>query len=257
MSSSSKQQKRAKRAAAKAKQNRMVRNGTAAPKAEVDLDAPLVNDLIRIGFESGHYQKLFKEMNEAEKTSLAEVFSLFFRDPLTDAVEDTYTDEYSYYVESLFCAYHHWLHNSTREEATAWYLSEEVQDAFMDGAELAAMQYEQDDAFDEELVLPPIDELIMKAFDSGHYEELYEKMQEAQKTSLVNMFTVFCHDPMTILVEDGYDEDSFAIYAKHVISIYHQWVHDSSKEEATEWALSDDILESYEQALSLPRPDEK
>lgn len=134
MSSNNKQQKRAKRAAAKAKQNRMVRNGNAAPRDSV-LEASVV-DLILSGFDSGHYQRLYPKMYEAEKISFAQMFVVFFDDPFTQVAEDDYTVSYAFYVEKILCAYHHWRHNSTKEEATAWYLSEEIQDAFMDGADI-------------------------------------------------------------------------------------------------------------------------
>jgi len=130
MPSNSKQQKRAKRAAAKAKHNRMIRNGT-RPRRD-NLSGPSVSDLIISGFDSGHYQNLFQQMKEAEETSLAQLLAVFFDDTLTQAAETSYPHTYAFYIQHILCEYHQWRHDSTNDDAMDWYMRDEIQDALTD-----------------------------------------------------------------------------------------------------------------------------
>ena len=84
MASANKQQKRASRAKAKAKQNRTQR--AAAP---VELDP---ND-DRIDFESVDLTELFKKMIDAEKTSQQAMCTAFLEDPLLELVYEQEGEE--------------------------------------------------------------------------------------------------------------------------------------------------------------------
>ncbi|MEB3901954.1 hypothetical protein ODI84_17435, partial [Pseudomonas putida] len=80
MASNTKQQKRAKRAATKAKQNRMVRSGQAV-KASAG-DSASVEQVFKKAMDSGSYGSLFEKMKEAQENGLVPMISVFLVDPL-------------------------------------------------------------------------------------------------------------------------------------------------------------------------------
>ncbi|UUT13083.1 hypothetical protein NQ186_02580 [Pseudomonas zeae] len=84
MASANKQQKRATRAKAKAKQNR-----TKRAEAPVELDP---ND-DRIDFESVDLTELFKKMIDAEKISQQALCTAFLEDPLLELVYEQEGEE--------------------------------------------------------------------------------------------------------------------------------------------------------------------
>ncbi|SEN36133.1 hypothetical protein SAMN04487857_114111 [Pseudomonas sp. ok272] len=112
MASANKQQKRATRAKAKAKQNRTQR--TAAP---VDLDP---ND-DRIDFESVDLTELFKEMIDAAKISQQAMCTVFLEHPLLALVleqegEETATD----FIIAALIEYRQWSAETDEAGALAW-----------------------------------------------------------------------------------------------------------------------------------------
>lgn len=76
MASNTKQQKRAKRAATKAKQNRMVRSGQAV-KASAG-DSASVEQVFNKAMDSGSYNSLFDKMKEAQQNGLVSMISVFW-----------------------------------------------------------------------------------------------------------------------------------------------------------------------------------
>ena len=112
MASTDKQQKRAARAKAKAKQNRSQR--AAAP---VELDP---ND-DRIDFESVDLTELFKEMLDAEKISQQAMCMAFLEHPLLALVlvqegEETATD----FIIGALIEYRQWSAGADEADALAW-----------------------------------------------------------------------------------------------------------------------------------------
>lgn len=112
MASPNKQQKRAARAKAKAKQNRTQR--AAAP---VELDP---ND-DRIDFESVDLSDLFKDMVDAEKTSQQAMCRVFLEHPLLALVleqegEETATD----FIIGALIEYRQWSAGAEEADALAW-----------------------------------------------------------------------------------------------------------------------------------------
>lgn len=84
MATPTKQQKRAKRAASKAKQNRMVRSGQAVkPSAG---DSASVEQVYNKAMESGSYDAMFEKMKEAQEGGLVPMISVFLVDPLLTLV---------------------------------------------------------------------------------------------------------------------------------------------------------------------------
>ncbi|MCU1760389.1 hypothetical protein NTD84_11770 [Pseudomonas sp. 14P_8.1_Bac3] len=112
MGSANKQQKRATRAKAKAKQNR-----TQRPAAPVELDP---ND-DRIDFESVDLTDLFKEMIDAEKISQQAMCTVFLEHPLLALVllqegEETATD----FIIAALIEYRQWSTETDEAGALAW-----------------------------------------------------------------------------------------------------------------------------------------
>ena len=112
MASANKQQKRASRAKAKAKQNRTQR--AAAP---VELDP---ND-DRIDFESVDLTDMFKEMIDAQKISQQAMCAAFLEHPLIALVleqegEETATD----FILAALIEYHQWSTETDEAGALAW-----------------------------------------------------------------------------------------------------------------------------------------
>ncbi|AWY42289.1 hypothetical protein DKY63_21240 [Pseudomonas putida] len=119
MASANKQQKRASRAKAKAKQNRTQR--AAAP---VELDP---ND-DRIDFESVDLTDMFKEMIDAQKISQQAMCMAFLEHPLLALVleqegEETATD----FIIGALIEYRQWSTEADEATAMAWIESPEFQ----------------------------------------------------------------------------------------------------------------------------------
>ncbi|MGJ7515123.1 hypothetical protein ACSFE6_12395 [Pseudomonas baetica] len=131
MASANKQQKRASRAKAKAKQNRTQR--AAAP---IELDP---NDN-RIDFESVDLTDMFKEMIDAQKISQQDMCKAFLEHPLLALVleqegEETATD----FIIGALLEYRQWSTETDEDGALAWIESPEFQADYV-----AASKYIQD-----------------------------------------------------------------------------------------------------------------
>ncbi|VVQ21900.1 hypothetical protein PS914_06706 [Pseudomonas fluorescens] len=135
MASANKQQKRATRAKAKAKQNRTQR--VAAP---VELDP---ND-DRIDFESVDLTDLFKEMIEAQKISQQAMCAVFLEHPLLALVleqegEETATD----FIIGALIEYRQWSTETDEAGALAWIESPAFQADYVAASEIIAAQNQQ------------------------------------------------------------------------------------------------------------------
>ncbi|HCN44955.1 MAG TPA: hypothetical protein DIT18_04285 [Pseudomonas sp.] len=140
MASNTKQQKRAKRAAAKARENRMVRSGQAV-KSSGEASSASIEQVFNKAMESGSYTAMFEKMKSAQETSLEAMIAVFMVDPLLTLVlkghsEDRATD----YICMVFCAYRKWLDGTEEAEAMAWLESDEFQEAYVAASELVSKQ---------------------------------------------------------------------------------------------------------------------
>ena len=132
MASANKQQKRATRAKAKAKQNRTQR--AAAP---VELDP---ND-DRIDFDSVDLTDLFKEMIEAQKISQQAMCAAFLEHPLLALVleqegEETATD----FIIGALIEYRQWSTEVDEAGALAWIESPAFQADYVAASDAIAAQ---------------------------------------------------------------------------------------------------------------------
>lgn len=135
MASANKQNKRATRAKAKAKQNRTHR--AAAP---VELDP---ND-DRIDFESVDLTDMFKEMIDAEKISQQAMCAAFLEHPLIALVleqegEETATD----FIIAALIEYRQWTTEADEASALAWIESPAFQIDYVAASEAIAAQNQQ------------------------------------------------------------------------------------------------------------------
>ncbi|MBK4990241.1 hypothetical protein [Pseudomonas sp. S36] len=146
MATSTKQQKRAKRAATKAKQNRMVRSGQAV-KASAG-DSASVQQVYDKAMESGSYEPLFKKMKEAQEDGLVPMISVFLVDPLLALVLKGHKEEHATdYIVLLFSAYRKWLDGADEDTTMGWLESDEFQNAYITASELVAKQQQQQKQF--------------------------------------------------------------------------------------------------------------
>ncbi|MBC3422596.1 MULTISPECIES: hypothetical protein [unclassified Pseudomonas] len=146
MASNTKQQKRAKRAASKAKQNRMVRGGQAV-KASAG-ESTSVEQVYSKAMESGSYDALFKKMKEAQETGLVAMISVFLVDPLLALVLKGHKEEHATdYIVLVFTAYRAWLDGADEAATMAWLESDEFQDAYVAASEAVAKQQQQQKQF--------------------------------------------------------------------------------------------------------------
>ena len=146
MATSTKQQKRAKRAATKAKQNRMVRSGQAG-KASAG-DSASVQQVYDKAMESGSYEPLFKKMKEAQEDGLVPMISVFLVDPLLALVLKGHKEEHATdYIVLVFSAYRKWLDGADEDTTMAWLESDEFQNAYITASELVAKQQQQQKQF--------------------------------------------------------------------------------------------------------------
>lgn len=149
MASPDKQQKRAQRAKAKAKQNR-----SAKPKANVVhplLANPLINepfddveidlstfdfkDIEENGFDPAHFDDLFQAMHGAEGISLLAMCLVFLQYPVLELVvaeeaQDAATD----FMMGLLITYRALFHEEDEDTAVAWVGGEAFQNAYNDAA---------------------------------------------------------------------------------------------------------------------------
>jgi len=113
MASQNKQDKRAQRAKAKAKQNRTRRASEPAETLPVDDD--------RIDFASVDLTDLFKRMRDAEHGSQLAMCSVFLEDPLLELVlEQEGEEEATDFILSALIEYRQWSTEATEEAALAW-----------------------------------------------------------------------------------------------------------------------------------------
>jgi len=127
MASANKQQKRAHRAKAKAKQNRTQRN--AAP---VELDP---ND-DRIDFESVDLTELFKKMRDAEKIDQQALCTAFLEDPLLEIVFEQEGEEGAMdFILAALIEYRQWSTEADEAAALAWIESPQFQADYVAASE--------------------------------------------------------------------------------------------------------------------------
>ncbi|HDS1734129.1 MULTISPECIES: hypothetical protein [Pseudomonas] len=142
MATNTKQQKRAKRAAIKAKQNRMVRSGQAV-KASAG-DSASVEQIFNKAMESDSYKDMFEKMKAAQETSLVSMISVFLVDPLLTLVLKGHKEEHATdYIVLVFTAYRTWLDGADEETTMAWLESDEFQDAYIAASEVVAKQQQK------------------------------------------------------------------------------------------------------------------
>ncbi|MFV3382911.1 MULTISPECIES: hypothetical protein [Pseudomonas] len=146
MASNTKQQKRAKRAATKAKQNRMVRSGQTV-KASAG-DSASVEQVFNKAMDSGSYDSLFDRMKEAQQNGLVPMISVFLVDPLLTLVLKGHKEEHATdYIIMVFNAYREWLDGADEDTTMAWLESEEFQQAYVAASEAVAKQQQQQKQF--------------------------------------------------------------------------------------------------------------
>ncbi|WP_060478305.1 MULTISPECIES: hypothetical protein [Pseudomonas] len=146
MATTSKQQKRAKRAASKAKQNRMVRSGQAV-KASAG-DSASIEQVFSKAMETDSYKELFEKMKAAQETSLVAMISVFLVDPLLALVLKGHKEEHATdYIVLVFNAYRTWLDGADEDTTMAWLESDEFQQAYIAASELVAKQQQQQKQF--------------------------------------------------------------------------------------------------------------
>ncbi|MGE8392759.1 hypothetical protein HFV04_005200 [Pseudomonas sp. BIGb0427] len=140
MASSSKQQKRAKRAANKARENRMVRSGQAV-KSSGESSSASVEQVFNKAMESGSYIALFEKMKQAQETGLVALISVFLVDPLLTLVLKGHKEEHATdYIVMVFTAYRKWLDGADEATTMAWLESDEFQEAYISASEAVAKQ---------------------------------------------------------------------------------------------------------------------
>lgn len=138
MASSSKQQKRAKRAAAKARENRMVRSGQAV-KSSGESSSASVEQVFNKAMESGSYNALFEKMKQAQEGGLVPLISVFLVDPLLALVLKGHKEEHATdYIVMVFTAYRKWLDGADEDTTMAWLESDEFQQAYVSASEAVA-----------------------------------------------------------------------------------------------------------------------
>ncbi len=139
MASNTKQQKRAKRAAAKARENRMVRSGQAVKSG--DSSSASVQQVFDKAMSTDSYGSLFTKMKTAQETSLESMIAVFLVDPLLTLVLKGHNEEQATdYICMVFCAYRKWLDGTEEEAAMAWLESDEFQDAYVTASEVVSKQ---------------------------------------------------------------------------------------------------------------------
>lgn len=128
MASANKQQKRAKRAKAKAKENRTQRGGTSVEALDPNDD--------RIDFESVDLTELFQKMRAAATTSQQALCAAFLGDPLLELVleqegEEGATD----FILAALIEYRQWSTEADEAAALAWIESPQFQADYVAASE--------------------------------------------------------------------------------------------------------------------------
>ncbi|WP_136474090.1 hypothetical protein [Pseudomonas sp. DG56-2] len=138
MASNSKQQKRAKRAANKARENRMVRSGQAV-KSSGESSSASVEQVFNKAMDSGSYTALFEKMKQAQEDGLVSLISVFLVDPLLALVLKGHKEEHATdYIVMVFTAYRQWLDGADEATTMAWLESDEFQQAYISASEAVA-----------------------------------------------------------------------------------------------------------------------
>ncbi|MEE1866236.1 hypothetical protein [Pseudomonas auratipiscis] len=138
MASNSKQQKRAKRAANKARENRMVRSGQAV-KSSGESSSASVEQVFNKAMNSGSYTALFEKMKQAQEDGLVSLISVFLVDPLLALVLKGHKEEHATdYIVMVFTAYRQWLDGADEATTMAWLESDEFQQAYISASEAVA-----------------------------------------------------------------------------------------------------------------------
>jgi len=133
MASNDKQQKRAKRAAAKAKQKRIGRNNVAKDRG---IELPPIDAFFDKAMESGLCATLFERMDEARDISLTRMCRVFLEDSLVTSVVGSYDEETATdYIFALLAAYHEWMAGPGEDEALAWIQSPDFIEAYQQASE--------------------------------------------------------------------------------------------------------------------------
>ena len=147
MATTTKQQKRAKRAASKARENRMVRSGQAV-KSSGESASASVDQVFTKAMNSGSYTPLFEKMKQAQDTGLASMIAVFLVDPLLTLVLKGHKEEHATdYIVLVFTAYRTWLDGADEETTMAWLESDEFQEAYVAASEVVAKQQLQQKQF--------------------------------------------------------------------------------------------------------------
>ena len=142
MASNTKQQKRAKRAASKAKQNRMVRSGQAVKASSGD--SASVEQVYTKAMDSGSYDALFEKMKAAQQDGLVPMISVFLVDPLLALVLKGHKEEHATdYIVMVFTAYRDWLDGTDADTTMAWLESDAFQEAYITASEVVAKQQQK------------------------------------------------------------------------------------------------------------------
>ena len=146
MASNTKQQKRAKRAATKAKQNRMVRSGQAVKASSGESSS--VEQVFAKAMESDSYSDLFEKMKKAQEGGLVPMISVFLVDPLLTLVLKGHKEEHATdYIVLVFNAYRAWLDGADEDTTMAWLESDEFQEAYVTASENVAKQQQAQKQF--------------------------------------------------------------------------------------------------------------
>lgn len=142
MASNSKQDKRAKRAKAKAKEKNMIRNGQAVKVSKESSTS--VDQVFEKAMSSDSYKPMFEKMKVAQETSLASMIAVFLVDPLLELVLKGHNEEQATdYICKVFCAYRHWLDGTEEPAAMEWLESDEFQEAYVTASEMVAKQQQK------------------------------------------------------------------------------------------------------------------
>ena len=144
MSSPRKQQKKHKRASAKARQNRILRNNVADTPPENNPDAlsPAfisMEEFFDGGMEMGAFDDMFDAMAVAEPEGQQAVAHVFLTEsPLPLVMENYSEDDVSDLIISLWIAYYEKHHDMSEDDAMARIESPEFSEAYVAAAAVIA-----------------------------------------------------------------------------------------------------------------------
>ena len=157
MSSPRKQQKKSKRAASKARANRIARNGGErkdpfAPSIydrmlDMEDDDDLTPEyILQCGLEANEFQELFEDMKVAQATSMKDMCLAFLdSDAMTIFVTTFNAEELTDFIFGWMVSYKMWLDESEDEMAAAdWVESTEFQTAYVAACDEMERRYPTD-----------------------------------------------------------------------------------------------------------------